>query len=188
MKVFKYIFKKKLLIAITIFLLLVESLCTFVTPFISSVAIDYGIQQNGIIYATPFDLDAYSYRFAELVVPNEDNFVFQKSYDKKITDKQFFEDDIDNCYYEINYYGLANIGRLEAALTPIMAYMHDYPEALREVDHFGKANQSDITITEIYDLQDKIKQYSQNQDFGEMYKKAVDVKIAENDYLGYAKE
>ncbi|MDO5427220.1 MAG: hypothetical protein Q4F54_06220 [Coriobacteriia bacterium] len=53
MKVFKYIFKKKLLITITILLLLVESICTFVTPYISSVAIDYGIQQNGIIYATP---------------------------------------------------------------------------------------------------------------------------------------
>lgn len=133
-------------------------------------------------------MDAYSYRFAELVVPDNDNYAFQRSYDKKYTDKQFFENDTDNCYYELNYYGLANIDRLEKALTPIMAYMYDHPEALSEIDYMGKPDQSDITIAEVYDLQDKIEQYSQNHEFSEMYKKAVEVKIAENDYLGYAKE
>ena len=98
-----------MLITIAIILLLVESLCTFATPYIASIAIDYGIQHKGIVFATPLLTDAYSYRAAVLLVDDKDKDVVRKSYDKVIIEKSYFENDVDSCYYELNFNGYLNI-------------------------------------------------------------------------------
>lgn len=188
MKVFKYIFKQKLLITIAIILLLVESLCTFATPYIASVAIDYGIQHNGIVFATPLQLDAYSYRASVLLVEDSEKDVIRQSYDKIITDKSYFENDVDSCYYALNVRGYTNILRLENANIPLMAYLHDNPQDLAEFERLGKVNQGDITIAEISNFQNKVAEYEKNNNYNDMYNKAVEEKIIENEYLGYNNE
>lgn len=165
-----------------------ESLCTFATPYIASVAIDYGIQHKGIVFATPLELDAYSYRASVLLVEDSEKDVFRKSYDKIITDKSYFENDVDGCYYTINFYGCINIGRLEKASIPLMAYMRDNAQDAAEFQRLGKVNQGDITIAEITNLQNKIDEYEKNNNYNDMYNKAVEEKILENEYLGYNNE
>lgn len=184
LKVFKYIFKQKLIIAVAIALLLVESLCTFVTPYISSIAIDYGIQQGGIVYATPLDLDAYSYRASKLVSSDEDRVLIDKSYSQRYTENQFFEGDTDYCIYEINIYGLSHIAQLENVFIPILSYFHDNPQNITTIDRLGKSNQEDITLAEVNSFRDTIGQYEQSNDYTEMYKKAIQTKVSENTYLG----
>ena len=184
MKVFKYIFKQKLLIAVAIALLLMESLCTFITPYISSVAIDYGIQQGGIVYGTPLDLDAYSYRASRFIVSDEDKILIEKSYDVVHTDRQFFEGDIDNIYYAINIYGLSHISKLEKAFVPVMSFLYDYPEKMSFFDHLGKPFQDDITVADITAFKNEIGDYAKSHDVTTMYKNAVKAKVNENTYLG----
>lgn len=125
MKVFKYIFKQKLLISIAIVLLLVESLCTFATPYVASIAIDYGIQNNGIVFATPLQIDAYTYRAGVLLADDDIKDLVRLSYDKVIDDKSYFENDVDSCHYELNAIGYANIFRIEVAAVPLMSFLYD---------------------------------------------------------------
>lgn len=132
MKVFKYIFKQKLLISIAIVLLLVESLCTFATPYIASIAIDYGVQNHGIVFASPLTCDAYSYRAGVLIADDDMKEVLRQSYDKVVDDKAYFENDVDSCHYELNAIGFFNIFRIELASVPLMAYMHDNPQSIPE--------------------------------------------------------
>ena len=159
MRVFKYIFKQKLLISIAIVLLLVESLCTFATPYVASIAIDYGIQHHGIIFATPLQIDAYSYRATVLLAEDNEKDLIRQSYDKIITENEYFEGDVDSCYYEINAMGYLNIGRLELATVPLMSYLHDNPQDVKEFERLGKVNQGDITLSEIVDFQNKLNEY-----------------------------
>ena len=69
-----------------------------------------------------------------------------------------------------------------------MAYLYDNPQDIKELDHLGKVNQGDITIAEITNFQNKISDYEKHNSYNDMYNKAAEEKILENEYLGYNNE
>lgn len=186
MKVFKYIFKQKLLITFTIMLLLVESLCTFATPFISSFVIDYGVERNGIIYAVPLRLDAYAYRAGARVLSDPaEKALYQNSYNVVYSDTPIYQDDKERMYYEINLHGLLHIVDLENICIPLFAFTADEPNCYHIIDtKLGIPEESSISPSLIKEIQTKLEDYKRNNSYEDMYDKAIEQKVVENSFLG----
>lgn len=184
MKVFKYIFKQKLLITLTILLLIVESLCTFITPYISSLVIDYGIHQNGVMIGVPLELDPYSYRATLRMLDGSDKRVMEYSYSPVARDAEDGSNSSDNTVYEITLLGALNADRLGDAVMPVFAFAAQLPNSYEEVTYFGVENEEQISPDKLDQYKAAIFEYSQTHDKSEIYHNAVLEKLISIQALG----
>lgn len=119
MNLLKYIFKNKLLIWITIVLLVFESSCMLVVPFLGSIVIDYGIQQKGLIFTSPEYLYEPPYNNIKSILPDETSDFFSSSY--TLSEKK---DEYGKNYYYLNDFGKNNIYELDHIINPVLSYFN----------------------------------------------------------------
>lgn len=167
--------------------MVVESVCTFVTPYISSLAIDYGIQQNGIVIGAPLDLSPYAYRAISRVLDGPDKKIFENSYSKvNANDIEHLKAD-GGIYYEINPFGVLNGAKLEDVCIPVFAFAGSVENISDYIALIGDDDESKITSDYIDRIKKNILEYSQTHNVKEMYKSAVEEKVVMNEYLGLNK-
>ena len=184
MRVFKYIFKQKLLITITIILLLVESICMFSTPYVSSIVIDYGIQQHGIMIGVPLDIDPYSYRYIVRVSEDSDKDIIEKSFHKVYRGEEIYPGDKEKFHYEINAFGLLSLRSLEQIFVPVMGHGTQDAEFVHKIDEIGVPDISSVSEAAINNEKQAIAKYKNEHEFADMYQSAIIGKMAENTFMG----
>ena len=167
-------------------MLLLESLCTFATPFISSFVIDYGVESNGIIYAVPLRLDPYAYRSTIRVIDSpEDKSLFQNSYNIIYSDTPIYENDNEQTFYEINFYGLFHIGELERISIPLFGFTASYSGYVETIDNkMGVPDIKDVPPGLINEIKAEIEDYKKSHTYEEMFDSAIEQKIIENSFMG----
>lgn len=175
MNLFRYIFKRKVLIVVTILLLLAESLCLLFVPFLGSVVIDYGIQQHGIVYSSPTLLCQQTYDLIAEMLPDESVEIFKKSYTQE--DKTF---ENNQKSYLLNDYGYYYIDDLDEALGPVMAYIYNNKVDKQDIKDFisgkEKLSENDIAI-----IKSDFLSYLNSKDSKNFYIDAIRMKINNSD-------
>lgn len=163
MKILLYIKKYKLAAVIIAILLMLQSITSFIVPYISSSIIDVGIQQGGIEYATPVSLSIDTYNNIKKLV----NFTpeLENSYNYN-----------DDCW-TLNEYGEKHKKELEIEIKGPLSYLYENDnKQISDVsfDTYIKNNSDDI-----------IKQKSINATKKEMLKNDVDTTNIQMSYLFY---
>lgn len=80
MRIFKYIFKNKLVVLIIICLLIAQAFCELSLPNYTSNIVDVGIQQGGVENVSTTDLSKKTHDYVGLLLDLEDENTFLESY------------------------------------------------------------------------------------------------------------
>lgn len=119
MKLFKYIFKHKLLSLITIFLLTFQSMTMLVVPFVGSLSIKYGVEYNGVVFTPLEKIESKYHEIIGQILDSDSVDVYNSSYSKSNE-----IDDSNSYYYVLNDYAYENMDKLEAIVDPLYAYFN----------------------------------------------------------------
>lgn len=154
------------------------------TPYISSIIIDYGIQQKGAIYAVPLEMNAASYRASLNLVDNKDKNFVEQCFEEIDLDHPAYIGDGETYYYVLSTFGLFNISRLEKIFMPVLAYTYDNQEWLNDIEKLGSPDVENVDPALIDKHKSAIENINQSDSINEMYYKAIGVRLAVYKFFG----